>query len=117
MTAPVGFLDFFVLEASDYIEQLDALLQGSGEGGHALMDSASGQALGELLPRNDLHGLPSEFSGVALGGLRGRQKTLDPALGVGECRQHRMTAVKPDRLVAAGRFGRTRRARTHGEAL
>lgn len=32
MTAPVGFLDFFVLEASDYIEQLDALLQGSGDG-------------------------------------------------------------------------------------
>lgn len=32
MTAPVGFLDFFVLEASDYIEQLDALLQGSGGG-------------------------------------------------------------------------------------
>lgn len=31
MTAPVGFLDFFVLEASDYIEQLDALLQRSGE--------------------------------------------------------------------------------------
>lgn len=30
MTAPVGFLDFFVLEASDYIEQLDALLQRSG---------------------------------------------------------------------------------------
>jgi chemotaxis protein histidine kinase CheA len=32
MTAPVGFLDFFVLEASDYIEQLDAQLQTSGEG-------------------------------------------------------------------------------------
>ncbi|HEX6600838.1 MAG TPA: Hpt domain-containing protein [Gemmatimonadaceae bacterium] len=32
MTAPVGFLDFFVLEASDYIEQLDALLQRSGGG-------------------------------------------------------------------------------------
>jgi len=32
MTAPVGFLDFFVLEASDYIEQLDALLQRSGDG-------------------------------------------------------------------------------------
>jgi HPt (histidine-containing phosphotransfer) domain-containing protein len=31
MTAPVGFLDFFVLEASDYIEQLDAQLQASGE--------------------------------------------------------------------------------------
>ena len=27
MTAPVGFLDFFILEASDYIEQLDAQLQ------------------------------------------------------------------------------------------
>lgn len=31
MTAPVGFLDFFVLEASDYIEQLDALLQSAGD--------------------------------------------------------------------------------------
>ena len=31
MTAPVGFLDFFILEASDYIEQLDAQLQASGE--------------------------------------------------------------------------------------
>jgi chemotaxis protein histidine kinase CheA len=31
MTAPVGFLDFFILEASDYIEQLDAQLhQGGG---------------------------------------------------------------------------------------
>lgn len=31
MTAPVGFLDFFVLEASDYIERLDAQLQASGD--------------------------------------------------------------------------------------
>lgn len=26
MTAPGGFLDFFILEASDYIDQLDAQL-------------------------------------------------------------------------------------------
>jgi chemotaxis protein histidine kinase CheA len=32
MTAPVGFLDFFVLEASDYIEQLDAQLVAGGAG-------------------------------------------------------------------------------------
>src|SRR5438067_2437936 len=33
MTAPAGFLDFFVLEASEYIEQLDALmLSASGSG-------------------------------------------------------------------------------------
>ncbi len=35
MSAPVQFLDFFVLEASDYIDQLDALLlQGGGAGPH-----------------------------------------------------------------------------------
>lgn len=33
MTAPVGFLDFFVLEASDYIDQLDAQLQRGGDAG------------------------------------------------------------------------------------
>jgi chemotaxis protein histidine kinase CheA len=32
MTAPAGFLDFFVLEAGEYIEQLDALLLASGNG-------------------------------------------------------------------------------------
>ena len=34
MTAPtpVGFVDFFVLEASDYIEQLDAQLLAGGVG-------------------------------------------------------------------------------------
>jgi chemotaxis protein histidine kinase CheA len=30
---PVGFLDFFILEASDYIEQLDSQLQASGDAG------------------------------------------------------------------------------------
>jgi chemotaxis protein histidine kinase CheA len=33
MTAPAGFLDFFVLEAGEYIEQLDALLLAAGTGG------------------------------------------------------------------------------------
>ena len=30
--SPVGFLDFFVLEASDYIDQLDAQLKAGGGG-------------------------------------------------------------------------------------
>src|SRR5215207_3830944 len=33
MTAPAGFLDFFVLEASEYIEQLDALMLAAGGAG------------------------------------------------------------------------------------
>jgi len=35
MTAPtpVGFLDFFILEASDYVEQLDGLLVVGGDRG------------------------------------------------------------------------------------
>src|SRR5918992_5030383 len=33
MTAPSGILDFFVLEASEYIEQLDGLVLAGGPGG------------------------------------------------------------------------------------
>jgi chemotaxis protein histidine kinase CheA len=33
MTAPAGFLDFFVLEASEYVEQLDALMLQGGSAG------------------------------------------------------------------------------------
>ncbi|MEO6526457.1 MAG: Hpt domain-containing protein, partial [Gemmatimonadaceae bacterium] len=33
MTAPAGFLDFFVLEASEYVEQLDALMLHGGTAG------------------------------------------------------------------------------------
>src|SRR4030095_7831724 len=33
MTAPAGFLDFFVLEASEYIEQLAALMLAAGASG------------------------------------------------------------------------------------
>ncbi|MDQ3995831.1 MAG: Hpt domain-containing protein, partial [Gemmatimonadota bacterium] len=51
MTAPSGILDFFVLEASEYIEQLDGLVQTGGASGpnaeafqraaHALRGSAT----------------------------------------------------------------------------
>ena len=30
---PVGFLDFFILEASDYVDQLDGLLDAGGVAG------------------------------------------------------------------------------------
>src|SRR5919107_5429445 len=33
MTAPAGFLDFFVLEAGEYIEQLDGLMLAAGNAG------------------------------------------------------------------------------------
>ena len=33
MTAPAGFLDFFVLEAGEYVEQLDALMLAAGASG------------------------------------------------------------------------------------
>ena len=33
MTAPAGFLEFFILEASEYVEQLDGLLLGAGASG------------------------------------------------------------------------------------
>src|SRR5829696_5143740 len=33
MTAPAGFLDFFVLEAGEYVEQLDGLMPAAGDSG------------------------------------------------------------------------------------
>src|SRR6476660_6965742 len=36
MTAPAGFLDFFVLEASEYIDQLDGLMLSAGGSGPEL---------------------------------------------------------------------------------
>jgi chemotaxis protein histidine kinase CheA len=59
MTAPtpVGFLDFFILEASDYVDQLDGLLDAGGVGGpdsHALQRVARGlrgsATMAKLLP-------------------------------------------------------------------
>lgn len=65
MTAPtpVGFIDFFILEASDYVEQLDALLDSGGTAGpdpdglqrvaRALRGSAT---MAKLLPFADVAG-------------------------------------------------------------
>ena len=36
MTAPAGFLDFFILEAGEYVEQLDALMLAAGANGPEL---------------------------------------------------------------------------------
>lgn len=85
MTAPtpVGFLDFFVLEASDYIEQLDAQLLAGGTGepdGEALQRAARalrGSATMAKLPA---------FAEMAAGiervgrGLRERSVSWDAAL-------------------------------------
>ena len=54
MTAPAGFLEFFILEASEYVEQLDGLLLGAGASGP---DSAAFQ-------RTTRH-TRSEYSGAA----------------------------------------------------
>ena len=46
MTAPAGFLEFFILEASEYVEQLDGLLLGAGASGP---DSAAFQRTARAL--------------------------------------------------------------------
>lgn len=46
MTAPAGFLEFFILEASEYVEQLDGLLVGAGASGP---DSAAFQRTARAL--------------------------------------------------------------------
>jgi chemotaxis protein histidine kinase CheA len=46
MTAPAGFLEFFILEASEYVEQLDGLLLGAGSSGP---DSAAFQRTARAL--------------------------------------------------------------------
>src|SRR5690242_12701290 len=46
MTAPAGFLEFFILEASEYVEQLDGLLLGAGPAGP---DSAAFQRTARAL--------------------------------------------------------------------
>jgi hypothetical protein len=83
MTAPVGFLDFFVLEASEYIEQLDALMlaaSGSGPDLESLQRAARalrGSATMAKLPA---------FAEMAQGiervahGLRGGVTPWEPAL-------------------------------------
>jgi HPt (histidine-containing phosphotransfer) domain-containing protein len=83
MTAPVGFLDFFVLEASDYIEQLDAqlLVGGAGTPDADAMQRAA-RALRGSATMAKLPALSEMAAGVERVGRALREKTLEwtPAL-------------------------------------
>ena len=85
MTAPnpVGFLDFFILEASDYVEQLDALL---GTGGDSGPDADSLQRIARALRGSATMAKLTSFSEMAAGvervgrALRERTLAWDAAL-------------------------------------
>jgi chemotaxis protein histidine kinase CheA len=83
MTAPAGFLDFFVLEASEYIEQLDALMLSAGGSGPDL--EALQRAARALRGSATMAKLPA-FAEMASGierighGLRGGVTRWEPAL-------------------------------------
>lgn len=83
MTAPVGFLDFFVLEASDYVEQLDAQLQTGGSSGP---DADALQRVARALRGSAIMAKLPAFAEIASGmervgrGLRERAIAWDPAL-------------------------------------
>ncbi len=66
MTAPtpVGFLDFFILEASDYVEQLDALLLAGGDAGP---DADSLQRVARALRGSATMAKLTSFSEMAAG--------------------------------------------------
>ncbi len=83
MTAPVGFLDFFVLEASDYVEQLDAQLQSGGTSGP---DGDALQRVARALRGSATMAKLTAFAEIAGGlervgrALRERVLAWDPAL-------------------------------------
>src|SRR5437763_16313701 len=83
MTAPAGFLDFFVLEASEYIEQLDALMLSAGGSGPDL--EALQRAARALRGSATMAKLPA-FAEMASGiervthGIRGGVTRWEPAL-------------------------------------
>ena len=83
MTAPAGFLDFFVLEAGEYIEQLDALLLAAGTGSPDL--DALQRAARALRGSATMARLPA-FADMAAGiervghGLRSGATRWEPAL-------------------------------------
>ena len=83
MTAPAGFLDFFVLEAGDYIEQLDALMLAAGNVGPDL--DALQRTARALRGSATMAKLPA-FAEMAAGiervghGLRGGATRWEPAL-------------------------------------
>ena len=83
MTAPAGFLDFFVLEAGEYVEQLDALMLAAGTGGPDL--EALQRAARALRGSATMAKLPA-FAEMAAGvervghALRGGVTRWEPAL-------------------------------------
>ena len=83
MTAPAGFLDFFVLEASEYIDQLDALMlnvSGSGPDLESLQRAA--RALRGSATMAKLPAFAEMASGIerVAHGLRGGVTHWEPAL-------------------------------------
>ena len=83
MTAPAGFLDFFVLEAGEYVEQLDALMLTAGTSGPDL--DALQRAARALRGSATMAKLPA-FAEMAAGiervghGLRNGATRWEPAL-------------------------------------
>ena len=83
MTAPAGFLDFFVLEAGEYIEQLDALMLAAGNVGPDL--EALQRSARALRGSATMAKLPA-FAEMAAGiervghGLRSGATSWEPAL-------------------------------------
>lgn len=83
MTAPAGFLDFFVLEAGEYVEQLDALMLAAGASGPDL--DALQRAARALRGSATMAKLPA-FAEMAAGiervghGLRSGATRWEPAL-------------------------------------
>jgi len=83
MTAPAGFLDFFVLEAGEYIEQLDGLLLTAGKAGP---DAEALQRVARALRGSATMAKLTAFAEMAAGiervgrGLRGGTTRWEPAL-------------------------------------
>ena len=95
------------------------LLERRDQGRDALVDGAGRQALREILARQDfgLGRVPANSAAWRSATSARRQQPLEPAVGIGERRQHGMAAIKPDRLVtAAGRARRAVGAGAHGGA-
>ena len=83
MTAPAGFLDFFVLEASEYIDQLDALMLNAGGSGPDLESlQRAARALRGSATMAKLPAFAEMASGIerVAHGLRGGVTQWDPAL-------------------------------------
>jgi chemotaxis protein histidine kinase CheA len=83
MTAPAGFLDFFVLEASEYIDQLDALMLNAGGSGPDLESlQRAARALRGSATMAKLPAFAEMASGIerVAHGLRGGVTQWEPAL-------------------------------------